>query len=111
MIPNVRWGDEESFKFCFLGIPKKSTVAVSTVGVSTDASWNDKDDSLFRDGYNEMLNRLDPTTIIFYGTALEGLEGNIIRVPSFYEERRGGLPDKKKKANELLWAEEVDKRN
>lgn len=92
VIPDVIWGDEESYKFCFLGIPKRSTVAVSTVGVSTDAEWNGREGSIFLDGYNEMLNRLDPTTIIVYGSMIDGLEGNIIRVPSFYEERRGGLP-------------------
>lgn len=95
VIPDVVWGDKESFDFCFLGIPKKSTVAVSTVGVKRDAEWNNTDGSLFLDGYNEMLNRLDPTTIILYGSEVDGLEGNIIRCPSFYEERRGGLPNKK----------------
>lgn len=111
VIPDVIWGDRESYKFCFLGIPKHSTVAVSTVGVSNDAEWNDKNDSLFRAGYDEMLNRLDPTAIIFYGTALDGLEGNIIRVPSFYEERRGGLPNKKKKEKELIWDVEAVERD
>lgn len=94
VIPDVVWGDEESYKFCFLGIPKGSTVAVSTVGVSRDPDWNNKDDSLFLNGYNEMLRVLEPTTVILYGTAVEGLDGNIIRVPSFYEERRSTLPGK-----------------
>lgn len=94
IIPDVVWGDEESYKFCFLGLPKHSTVAVSTVGVTNDDDWNNKADSLFVKGYNEMMNRLEPTTVILYGSEIEGLEGNIIRVPSFYEERRGGLPTK-----------------
>ena len=92
VIPDVVWGDEESYDFCFLGIPKHSTVAVSTVGVSMDSEWNNKEDSLFLNGYNEMMNRLEPTTVILYGSAVDGLEGNIIRCPSFYEERRGNLP-------------------
>lgn len=96
VIPDVVWGDEESYEYCFLGIPKYSTVAVSTVGVSNDAEWNNKEGSRFLDGYNEMLKRLEPTTIILYGSAVEGLEGNIIRCPSFYEERRGGLPNKRR---------------
>ena len=91
VIPDVVWGDEESFGFCFLGIPKHSTVAVSTVGVSLDGEWNGSAGSMFLNGYNEMLKRLEPETIILYGSAVDGLEGNIIRVPSFYEERRGGL--------------------
>lgn len=94
VIPDVVWGDEESFNYCFLGLPKHSTLAVSTVGVTNDDEWNGKADDIFRKGYNEMLNRLEPTTVIFYGSEIEGLEGNIIRVPSFYEERRGSLPNK-----------------
>lgn len=92
VIPDVVWGDEESYKFCFLGIPKRSTVAVSTVGVTNDKDWNNKENSLFLNGYKRMLDVLDPTTVILYGSAIDGLEGNIIRVPSFYEERRGSLP-------------------
>lgn len=92
VIPDVVWGDEESYEFCFLGIPKYSTVAVSNVGVTLNNDWNDKNDSLFRKGYNEMMKRLEPATIIFYGSMLDGLKGNIIRCPSFYEERRGMLP-------------------
>lgn len=95
VIPDVVWGDEESYKFCFLGIPKHSTVAVSSVGVTVDKEWNGKNNSLFLQGYNEMLKRLEPETIIYYGTEIDGLEGNVIRVPSFYEERRGSLPDKR----------------
>ena len=94
VIPNVAWGDEESYQFCFLGIPKHSTVAVSTVGVSKDPEWNNKTDSLFVKGYNEMLNRLEPTTIILYGDEIEGLQGNIIKCPSFYAERRAMLNEK-----------------
>ena len=91
VIPDVVWGEKESFKFCFDGIPKHSTVAVSTVGVKRDKDWNNKEDSLFRDGYNEMMKRLEPTTILFYGDMIDGLEGNIIRCPSFYEEKRNKL--------------------
>lgn len=96
VIPDVVWGTEESFEFCFDGIPKHSTVAVSTVGVKRDKDWNNETDSLFRDGYNEMLKRLEPTAILFYGDMIEGLEGNIIRSPSFYEERRKMLNERVK---------------
>lgn len=33
VIPTVSWGDENTFDFCFKGIPKGSTVAVSTLMV------------------------------------------------------------------------------
>ena len=99
VIPDVVWGTRDSFSFCFDGIPKHSTVAVSTVGVKADKDWNDEASSLFRDGYNEMLERLEPTAILFYGDMIEGLEGNIIRSPSFYEEKRKMLNERVKAKN------------
>ena len=99
VIPDVVWGEKKSFDFCFDGIPKHSTVAVSTVGVKRDKEWNNETASLFRDGYNEMLKRLEPTTILFYGDMIEGLDGNIIRCPSFYEQRRNMLNERVKAKN------------
>ncbi|MBQ6907177.1 MAG: DUF4417 domain-containing protein, partial [Clostridia bacterium] len=32
VIPNIRWSDESSFEYCFLGVPKNSIVSVSTHG-------------------------------------------------------------------------------
>ena len=97
VIPDVVWGTKESFDFCFEGIPKHSTVAVSTVGVKNDKDWNNGLDSLFKDGYDEMLNRLEPTTVLFYGDMIDGLEGNIIRIPSYYEQKRKILNARMKK--------------
>lgn len=96
VIPDVVWGDEESFSYCFEGIPRHSVVATSSVGVSNDTEWNGKEGERFRAGYNEMLKRLEPTKILYYGTMVDGLEGDIIRIPSFYEQRRGMLNEMKK---------------
>lgn len=87
VIPNVCWGDEKSFEYCFDGIPKGGTVSVSTVGVKNDKEWNNKESDRFKAGYDEMMKRLEPSTILFYGTMIEGCEGNIIRIPSYYEEK------------------------
>ena len=94
VIPDVVWGDKKSFAYCFDGIPKHSTVAVSTVGVTRDSDWNGETDNLFRAGYDEMMKRLEPTAVIFYGDMMEGLEGNIIHVPPYYEERRKYLNER-----------------
>lgn len=98
VIPDVVWGDRKSFDFCFLGIPEGGTVAVSTLGVKNDADWNGEAGELFRAGYDEMIHRLAPETIIFYGDMIDGLEGNIIRCPSFYEQKRQ-LLNRQKEAN------------
>lgn len=87
VIPQVVWGDKESFNYCFLGIPKKSVVSVSTLGILQDNDWNGKDNNLFLEGYNEMLQRLEPTAVLFYGSLPKNikLKGNIIRIPTYYE--------------------------
>lgn len=102
VIPCAMWGDKKSYDYCFLGMPKKSVVSVSTVGVSNDLEWNGREGEMFRDGYNEMLRRLEPTKIIFYGTMPAGLEGDIVHAPTFYEQRRQMLNEKRKQKREIL---------
>lgn len=89
VIPDVVWGDEESFSFCFDGIPKGGTVAVSSVGVKSDGEWNNKENDLFLAGYNEMMKRLEPETVIYYGQKIEGVSGNVIFVPPYYRQKFG----------------------
>ena len=43
---------------------------------------------LFLDGYREMIRRLEPTTIIFYGKVPEECEGDIIQIKAFQEKYR-----------------------
>lgn len=74
VIPDVIWGDKESYEYCFDGIPKHSTVAISTVGVRNDSEWNNKTGDLFKAGYDEMIRRLEPTSILLYGSLIDGLE-------------------------------------
>lgn len=102
VIPDVVWGDKESYNYCFDGIPKRSTVAVSSVGVKRDKGWNGSDDEMFRDGYIEMMNRLEPTTVLYYGDMIDGLEGNIIQIPSYYAQKREYLNERQR----AKWAEE-----
>jgi hypothetical protein len=69
VIPNVRWGLKETYTWCFDGYPRKSTVAVSTLGCSKCK----RERLLFQEGLLEMVKRLEPTTIIIYGTKSEKL--------------------------------------
>ena len=100
VIPDVVWGDKDSFDYCFDGLPSGGTVAVSTVGVRRDNEWNNKEGDLFKAGYDEMMKRLKPKTVIVYGDMIDGLEGNIIRVPSFYEQKRAMLNEMVKNKGE-----------
>ena len=72
VIPNATWSDENSFDWCFDGLPQNSTLAVSSVGCTknTKALLN------FCKGFVEMEKRLNPTNIIFYGEVPESLKQN-----------------------------------
>ena len=96
VIPDVIWGDESSYEFCFDGIPMHSTIAVSSVGVKSDPDW-DGPNGLWIKGYNEMIKRLEPTTILYYGDKMDGMDGNVIQIPSFYAERREMLNEMKQR--------------
>ena len=79
VIPTVSWGDESTFDFCFLGIPKGSTVAVSTYMVSEHGNHKAQKD-FFLKGYNEMLRQVEPERIICYNTPFPEMQGNIVFV-------------------------------
>lgn len=84
VIPNVRWGAPCDWNCSFDGYPVGGTVAVSSVGTQADEDAS----RFFRDGYFEMLKRLQPETILFYGVVPDYCTGNIIRIPAFQEQLR-----------------------
>ena len=66
VINNVRWGTEESFDYCFEGIPESSIVSIGTVGGSPRKLVDRK---RFEIGLNKMVEILKPHTILIYGSA------------------------------------------
>ena len=66
VINNVRWGTSETYKYCFDGIPEGSVVAVGTVGSGLRETRNRP---RFEDGLMEMVKRIQPPTIIVYGSS------------------------------------------
>ena len=93
MIPDCQWGNEETYKWCFEGIPQNATVAISSLGVKGNKEFNGIEDSLFKKGFDEMIDRLHPTTILWYGDVINGCkcDAEVIHIPSFYEQKRGLL--------------------
>ena len=79
VIPTISWSTPDSFEWCFDGEPEGSTVAVSSVGCMN----NKEKKALFLAGYEEMVRRLQPETIIFYGTVPDECMGNIVRIRAF----------------------------
>lgn len=73
VIPTISWAEPATYDFCFLGIPEKSIVAVSTIGVK------EKKEALevWQDGMKEMIKRIKPSTIIVYGGKLDFKYGKI----------------------------------
>ena len=74
VIPVIRPGDFEDWSWGFDGYPMHSIVAVSNIGC------NQKKDAkaFWLKGYNEMLERLEPSKILFYSNSYpENLDGNI----------------------------------
>lgn len=65
VIPTVCWSDEASYDWSFAGIPVGSTVATSAVGVTDDVS-----ERYFERGYREMIARLQPHHVVFYGNKI-----------------------------------------
>ena len=64
VIPTVSWSTAVSYNFCFLGVPRRSVVAVSAMGVNLEAPLAYR---LFVDGFVEMVRRLEPLMVLSYG--------------------------------------------
>ncbi len=81
VIPTICWSDVRSFDWCFDGEPVGGTVAVSSVGTRNSKAAK----AAFLLGYDEMLRRLSPSEIIFYGTVPTECRDNIVQVRAFQE--------------------------
>ena len=81
VIPTISWSTPDSFEWCFYGEPVGGVVAVSSVGSANSRAKKE----LFVAGYDEMLARLQPETILFYGKVPEECEGNIVQIKAFHK--------------------------
>lgn len=62
VIPIVYWADERSYKYCFDGLPKNSTLSVYTVGIKDKDVWK-----LWKAGMDELIRRKSPKQLLLYG--------------------------------------------
>lgn len=95
VVPTVSWSNEDSYKWCFDGLPDHGAVAISSVGCLK----NENTKANFLKGYKVMRERLKPEQILFYGNIPGEIADPVIRLGSFQE-----------KFNEIrgkAWAEEV----
>lgn len=63
VVPTLSWAQRSSYRFCFKGIPKHSTVATSTVGVARDRDAQ----KVWHDGMREAMRRLEPSRVLLHG--------------------------------------------
>ena len=63
VIPNVRWGDERTFETACLGVENGKTIAVGTHGCIKTVEGR----KLFIAGFDYVINKLKPKTVIVYG--------------------------------------------
>lgn len=86
VIPTIAWSDTDSFDYCFSGIQEGSVVAVSNIGCKTK-----EQKKYFDKGYSEMIDRIQPKSIIFmannqYKSFYES--DNVIFIQSHFERKR-----------------------
>ncbi|MCM1522946.1 MAG: DUF4417 domain-containing protein [Ruminococcus sp.] len=80
VIPNVRWSDESSFDYCFLGIPSNGIVSVSTHGCINTGEKKE----MFSKGLYQMLSRLTPHDILVHGFMPDIIFGEYSKYTNFH---------------------------
>ena len=74
VIPTFTMGDYDTFDFCADGIPKHSTIAISTMGEGRWGAYKN-----LYENWDRVLERLEPETILLYGKDIStSLRGNIV---------------------------------
>lgn len=69
IIPNISWGDERSYEFCFDGIRKNSIIAIGTYG-----SVKRKTDRRYlENAVQELFKKIEPSYIVIYGSVYKEL--------------------------------------
>ena len=87
VIANIRWSDEGSFSYCFLGVPKCNIVSVSTHGCLRSKEQR----NMFNRGMHAMLEVLEPSAVLVHGYMPEDVFGEfygqiaLYRYPSLFE--------------------------
>lgn len=79
--PTISWSTPDSYEWCFDGEPKGGIVAVSSVGTQNKSESK----RLFLQGYEEMMKRISPLYVIFYGNVPEECDWNVIRIKANQE--------------------------
>ena len=76
VIPTITWANDDSLSYCLNGVPKHSTIAISTMGEGRWAKWQS-----LRRNWNRIMDTLEPDEVLLYGKDIVNefqLNGNIV---------------------------------
>lgn len=76
VIPTITWAGSDSLSYCLSGVPKHSTIAISTMGEGRWAKWES-----LRRNWDYIMQTLEPDVVLLYGKDIVNdfqLTGNII---------------------------------
>ena len=76
VFPTIEWSDKESYEWCFDGEPVGGCVAIGSFGTQKDIEAK----KFFVYGYDAMLERLQPETMMFWGVLPKECRGNVIKM-------------------------------
>jgi len=96
VVPAVSWCEKETFQFCFDGLPHNATLAISTIGVKESKESM----KIWKDGVDEMIQRLTPKKILVYGGKIDYDFGNI-KVVYYDNHVTENMKAKKENQNEI----------
>ena len=71
--PNVTWSLPDSYEYSLAGYPRKSVIAINSMGILNSSLSM----SLWLDGYRFMVNALEPTCILRYGPKIYGEDESV----------------------------------
>lgn len=85
VVPTVTWGEENTYDFAFDGIPDRSTVCFSTVGLMRC----EKGKRIFREGAEAACEYLLPSQVLCYGSRcdFDSKGATVVWVKSEMQER------------------------
>lgn len=80
VIPNIRWSDEKSFEYCFLGVPTNDIVAISTHGCIR----SNEEKEIYRKGLYKMLTIITPSDVLVHGYMPDAVFGEYLKYTRFH---------------------------
>ena len=81
VVPTMGWGFQNSFQFCFQGVPKNATLAIPYRGLNLPVYQK-----IWKDGMKEILEKLSPQRILLYSESKPDFAWNNLEVVLFQPE-------------------------